>query len=446
MEELGASESVEEGTLRSPRIKNLILFSSPLFGVQLAWTIQQVYGLGLLGHVKPYLSSLGFSATQLPFLILSGPLAGLIAPPVFAILSDTCQSRLGKRKPFIFGGGAAVVLSLLLLARAKELGELLSTSFSAAGVNTLLAKTIATISIYCLNFAMQPLYLGIRAWSVDFFLPHQQPVISLWSSRFMSLGSLFVAFVGYGSQKPSFRIYLQSHDMFVVPNSLPGSLGFQFYNIAADRDNYSYVYEVYEANTSLNPNAAIARVSLMFYVAMFATNLAVPYLWRFSAKESSESSLSENEGNGNHSHHTRGDHVLLQTWRICLIILAIWLLGLSLSSSRPLAVSIIFAATGVLFAIANWVPYSLISQEISSRSKLKHECEGVDHELEHEDSGSDTARLLAIHNMSITVPQILFSLASATLLSILGRLGTPLDVSWIFLMSIPAAVLSAWLV
>lgn len=184
----------------------------------------------------------------------------------------------------------------------------------------------------------------------------------------------------------------------------------------------------------------------MFYVAMFATNLAVPYLWRLSARELSESSLSEKEGTVNHSHHTRGDHVLLQTWRICLIILAIWLLGLSLSSSRPLAVSIIFAATGVLFAIANWVPYSLISQEISSRSKLEHGCEGDDHELEHGDSGSDTARLLAIHNMSITVPQILFSLASAALLSVLGRLGMPLDVSWIFLMSIPAAVLSAWLV
>lgn len=124
---------------------------------------------------------------------------------MFAILSDSCQSRLGKRKPFIFGGGAAVVLSLLLLARARELGELSSTFFSSTGVDTLLAKSIATISIYCLNFAMQPLYLGIRAWSVDFFLPHQQPVISLWSSRFMSLGSLFVAFVGYGSHKPSFE-------------------------------------------------------------------------------------------------------------------------------------------------------------------------------------------------------------------------------------------------
>ena len=125
-------------------------------------------------------------------------------PPIFAILSDKCRSRFGRRKPFILGSGAVVAASLLLMARAKQLGALLSPSADrddGAG----LARAIAGAAVYAINMAMQPLHLGVRALAVDFFPPRQQPIVGLWSSRCSAFGAVFLALVGYSSRQPSFE-------------------------------------------------------------------------------------------------------------------------------------------------------------------------------------------------------------------------------------------------
>lgn len=136
--------------------------------------------------------------------MLSGPLAGLVVPPVFATLSDGCASKMGKRKPFVLWGGVVVVISLVLLAQVEDLGRLLSPLSAATGRG--LAKFVAAAAMYAINFAMQPLNLGMRALAVDFFPPHQQPLVSLWSSRFQSLGAVFIALVGYVGNKPLFDV------------------------------------------------------------------------------------------------------------------------------------------------------------------------------------------------------------------------------------------------
>ena len=162
--------------------------------LQLAWTVQQVFGV-------PYLSSLGISDTQMPMFMLSGPLAGLVGPPVVAALSDTCQSPWGKRKPFIFLGGLGTILSFLLLAAARPLAVTLAYSVldqASPNAATTTSHIIAGLSIYALNFSIQPLQLGLRASVVDHFGPHQQPTANLWISRFSALGSIFVALVGLG--------------------------------------------------------------------------------------------------------------------------------------------------------------------------------------------------------------------------------------------------------
>lgn len=137
----------------------------------------------------------------MPIFVLSGPLAGLIGPPVVAALSETCNSRWGKRKPFIFIGGAGTIISFLVLAAAKSLAVRLDCSIlgsaSSEGTKTT-SHIIAGLSIYALNFSIQPLSLGLRASVVDCFRPHHQPSAMLWVSRFSALGSVFVALVGLG--------------------------------------------------------------------------------------------------------------------------------------------------------------------------------------------------------------------------------------------------------
>lgn len=148
---------------------------------------------------QPYLSSLGIPNTQMPIFVLSGPLAGLIGPPVVAALSETYNGRWGKRKPFIFIGGAGTIISFLVLAAAESLAARLNCSIlgsaSSQGTKTT-SHVIAGLSIYALNFSIQPLSLGLRASVVDCFRPHHQPSAMLWVSRFSALGSVFVALVG----------------------------------------------------------------------------------------------------------------------------------------------------------------------------------------------------------------------------------------------------------
>lgn len=107
--------------------------------------------------------------------------------------SDACESRWGKRKPFIAAGGLGCVISVLCLALSRELAGL--TSYNA-GLSAN-ARNIAAVSIYTLNVSMQPLQLGLRAAIIDHFAPDEQPVANLWISRFSSFGSVLVTTVAY---------------------------------------------------------------------------------------------------------------------------------------------------------------------------------------------------------------------------------------------------------
>lgn len=135
----------------------------------------------------------------MPIFVLSGPLAGLIGPPVVAALSEKCGGRWGRRKPFIFSGGVGTIASFLVLAAAESLAVRLDCSIFGS-ISSEETKTtshvIAGLSIYALNFSIQPLSIGLRASVVDCFRPQHQPSAMLWVSRFSALGSVFVALVG----------------------------------------------------------------------------------------------------------------------------------------------------------------------------------------------------------------------------------------------------------
>ncbi|KAI1323992.1 hypothetical protein F5Y16DRAFT_424422 [Xylariaceae sp. FL0255] len=179
---------------------DFLILTVPFFSLQLAWSIQQVFGI-------TYLSSLGIADAQIPLFVVSGPVAGIIVPPIFAALSEMSHGRLGKRKPFIFAGGCGTILSFLLLAAAEPVSVTLSYGILGTGSNRATTTTthlIAGLSIYALNFSIQPLALGLRASVVDHFAPVEQAQANLRISIFSSMGSIFVALVGLG-YSPDFR-------------------------------------------------------------------------------------------------------------------------------------------------------------------------------------------------------------------------------------------------
>ncbi|KAI1433204.1 hypothetical protein GGR50DRAFT_517823 [Xylaria sp. CBS 124048] len=181
--------------------RDLLLLTAPFFSLQLAWSIQQVFGI-------PHLASLSIPDTLIPLLVISGPVAGILVPPIVAALSENIESPLGKRKPFIYAGGCGTILSFIFLGAAKPIAIGLSHAFGGSDsseITVTATRAIAGLSIYALNFSIQPLALGLRASVVDYFGPLQQSDANLWIGRFSSLGSISMALFGL-SYSPAFWV------------------------------------------------------------------------------------------------------------------------------------------------------------------------------------------------------------------------------------------------
>lgn len=69
---------------------------------------------------SPFLLSLGVSKSMMAVVFVAGPLSGLLAQPLVGVLSDSCKSKFGRRRPFIFAGVLISSLSVMLLGWAKE--------------------------------------------------------------------------------------------------------------------------------------------------------------------------------------------------------------------------------------------------------------------------------------------------------------------------------------
>ena len=143
------------------------------------------------------------------------------------------------------------------------------------------------------------------------------------------------------------------------------------------------------------------------------------------------------------------DVLIRQVWKPCLAALATSLIGTSSlvgtaksSSQAATAISLLLGANGILFALANWVPYTLIAYEASAQARSRAMMAAEGDTVDDED---DTPRLLAVHNIAITVPQIVASMASWLLMQGLVVLGLEQDVVWIFVLCIPSALWAAWL-
>ncbi len=92
----------------------LVFFSMGLFAVQTFW--------GLLGATLPLLLiEMTPSAAVVGLVLGASGIFGVIMPIAAGALSDRVQWRLGRRKPFIAGGWAVVLIVLFILPRAATL-------------------------------------------------------------------------------------------------------------------------------------------------------------------------------------------------------------------------------------------------------------------------------------------------------------------------------------
>ena len=118
------------------------------FGVQIAYALQSA-------NISRIFATLGADPHQLSFFWILPPLMGMIVQPLVGRFSDRTWCRMGRRKPYLFGGALVAVLVMLLLPNA---GNLNFSSRLILGLNG--AMWFGLFSLIFLdtsiNMAMQP--------------------------------------------------------------------------------------------------------------------------------------------------------------------------------------------------------------------------------------------------------------------------------------------------
>lgn len=132
-------------------------------GIQFGWGLQ-------MANMSAIYSYLGANADSLAILWLAAPVTGVIIQPLIGQSSDRCWTRLGRRRPFIFGGAILASLALVLMPNCPSV-------WMAAGLLWILDGTI--------NASMQP----FRALVAD-NLPEEQ------NSQGFAIQSLFIGLGG----------------------------------------------------------------------------------------------------------------------------------------------------------------------------------------------------------------------------------------------------------
>ncbi|KAJ5709194.1 hypothetical protein N7493_010528 [Penicillium malachiteum] len=171
----------------------LFLLTVSIGGLQVVWSVE-------LSNGSPFLLSLGMSKALLAVVWIAGPLTGTLVQPYIGIRSDNCRIPWGKRKPFMVAGGAATVIMLLLLAWVKDI---VGGFLSLFGVDPLSsgAKTtimlLATVIMFSLDFSINTVQAGIRAFILDNCPTHQQELANAWASRWTGVGNIIGYIFGY---------------------------------------------------------------------------------------------------------------------------------------------------------------------------------------------------------------------------------------------------------
>ncbi|CAK7204920.1 hypothetical protein SEUCBS139899_007682 [Sporothrix eucalyptigena] len=190
----GAHGYGEDEFQRTKSIWYMTLLTISLAGLQIAWSVE-------LSNGSPYLLSLGLSKSLMALVWIAGPLSGTLVQPYVGMLSDNCRVPWGKRKPFMLGGAAATLVSLLCLAWVKEmvampLHALFGVDPASEGVRVAIIVA-AVLWVYILDFAINTVQAAIRAFIVDCAPAHQQESANAMASRMTGIGNIIGYVAGY---------------------------------------------------------------------------------------------------------------------------------------------------------------------------------------------------------------------------------------------------------
>lgn len=108
-----------------------------------------------------------------------GPLSGLITAPLVGVLSDRCESRFGRRRPYIFGGMVASILGMNMFSLAGRLSA-----------SRPLALLVGVVGFAILDFSTNVIMFPSRALMADLLAADQQHDVQSAAAVLASLAEI----------------------------------------------------------------------------------------------------------------------------------------------------------------------------------------------------------------------------------------------------------------
>ncbi|KAM0755996.1 hypothetical protein T439DRAFT_283163 [Meredithblackwellia eburnea MCA 4105] len=165
-----------------PTSIRFIALALGMFGLQITWSCE-------MAQASPYLLSLGLSKSWMSIVFVAGPLSGLVVQPIVGVLSDSCKSKLGRRRPYMLAGCAVSSVATLLLGWSGDVAAWFTSESSTA--HNRLTIALAVLAVYVIDFSINVVQAMDRSLLVDLVPPSQQPLANAWASRTFGFGAVF---------------------------------------------------------------------------------------------------------------------------------------------------------------------------------------------------------------------------------------------------------------
>jgi solute carrier family 45 protein 1/2/4 len=178
--------SAEGDSGRQLGLVNLALASIVAAGCQFGWALQ-------LSLLTPYIQMLGIEHAFSSFIWLCGPITGLVVQPCVGMWSDQCTSKWGRRRPFIAVGVVMIMVSVIVIGFAADIGYLLGDSHEDCqdykGVRPR-AAGVFIVGFWILDLANNTVGGPARALLADLAGPDQRDAANAIFCLWMALGNI----------------------------------------------------------------------------------------------------------------------------------------------------------------------------------------------------------------------------------------------------------------
>ncbi|CAN1817941.1 Sucrose transport protein SUC2 [Linum perenne] len=184
-------------------MKKIAVVASIAAGVQFGWALQ-------LSLLTPYVQLLGIPHEWAALIWLCGPISGILVQPIVGYFSDRSTGRFGRRSPFIFAGTILVVVAVLLIGYAADIGYYYGDSLEK-GRPRVRAIVVFVVGFWVLDVSNNMLQGPCRALLADLSGENQRftRFSNSLFSFFMGAGNI----LGYlaGAQDGLYKIFKFSH-------------------------------------------------------------------------------------------------------------------------------------------------------------------------------------------------------------------------------------------